>query len=112
MHSNNAAELSGLIMAITQAKTIGLTDLCIYTDSTNNCLHRWAQYNFLDEDGLPRPNLTLWKKLNTVCENINLDLRWVKAHNKNKYNNMADELAKQGAEMCRVLVPTTSRQRL
>ena len=79
MHSNNAAELSGLIMAITQAKTIGLTDLCVYTDSkyimetTNNSLNRWAQFDFLNDDGLPRPNSGLWRKLNNVRKNINLD---------------------------------------
>ena len=32
-HSNNAAEISGVIMAIAQAKTMKLTQLCVYTDS-------------------------------------------------------------------------------
>ena len=67
-HSNNAAEICGLIMVIIQAKTIGLTKLCVYTDSqyvmntTNNNLKRWAQYNFLDDNCLPRPNLKIMEK--------------------------------------------------
>ena len=117
-HTNNAAEICGLIMVIIQAKTIGLKKLCVYTDSryvmetTNKSLNRWAQYNFLDNDGLPRPNLTLWKKLHNILQNFELELRWVKAHNKNKYNEEVDKLAKKGAEMCRVAIATTARQRI
>ena len=73
--------------------------------------HR-AQYNFLDNDGLPRPNLTLWKKLHNIMQNFELELRWVKAHNKNKFNKEVDKLAKKGAEMCRVAIATTARQRV
>ena len=117
MHIINEAELSGLIMAITQAKTIGLTDLCVYTDSkyvmetTNNSLNRWAQFDFLDDDGLPRPNLNLWKKLYKELANFDLDLRWVKAHNKDIYNTAVDKLAKEGAEKCRLALATNIQQR-
>ena len=60
---------------------------------------------------LPRPNLTLWKKLHNVMQNLELELRWVKAHNKNKFNEEVDKLAKEGAEKCRVSIATTARQR-
>ena len=104
-------------MAIAQAKTMKLTQLCVYTDSkyvkdtTNNNLQRWNQFNFLDDDGLPRPNMNLWKKLSNELNNFNLDLRWVKAHNKNQYNEAVDKLAKEGAEKCRISLATTIRQR-
>ena len=45
-------------------------------------------------------------------QNLELELRWVKAHNKNKYNEEVDKLAKEGAEMCRIAIATTARQRL
>ena len=50
-HSNNAAEICGVMMAIVQAKSINLTKLCIYTDSkhvmdtVNNNLQRWNQFD-------------------------------------------------------------------
>ena len=67
-HSNNAAEICGVMMAIIQAKSINLTKLCIYTDSkhvmdtVDNNLQRWNQFDFMDDDRLPRPNLNLLKK--------------------------------------------------
>ena len=48
----------------------------------------------------------------TTQRNAKLELRWVKAHNKNKYNEEVERLAKEGAEKCRVSIATTARQRL
>ena len=45
-------------------------------------------------------------------QNLKIELRWVKAHNKNKFNEEVDRLAKEGAEKCRVSIATTARQRL
>ena len=116
-HSNNAAEICGVMMAIVQAKAVDIHKLCIYTDSkyvmdtVNNNLQRWSQFDFMDDDGLQRPNLDLWKKLHKELANFDLDLRWVKAYNKNTYNTAVDKLAKEGAEKCRLALATTIRQR-
>ena len=48
---------------------------------------------------------------NKELANFDLDLRLVKAHNKDTYNTAVDKLAKEGAEKCRVALATTICQR-
>ena len=47
-------------------------------------------------------NQDLWRELDRINTRFNVEWRWVKAHQDSlsedsKYNNMADELARQGA---------------
>lgn len=119
-HSNNAAEIAAVLMAIMQAKSIGLNQLCVHTDSRyvkdviDNKLDLWNQFNFMDNDGFPRPNTPLWRRLHKEMtrDNFQLETVWVKAHNKHKLNDKADHLAKLGAERCRKQLAETARQRI
>ena len=116
-HSNNAAEIAGVLMAIIQAKSLNIDKLCIVTDSRyvkgviDNSLKLWHQYNYIDNDGITRPNATLWERLHNEMNDIQVDMKWVKAHNRNELNELADKLAKQGANDCRVQMATSARQR-
>jgi ribonuclease HI len=47
---------------------------------------------------LPVKNEDLWKRLCTALDAGKVTLRWVKGHNGTRFNDMADDLAKAGAQ--------------
>lgn len=98
--TNNRMELTAVIKAleyanknITKEKTI-----TIYSDSQyvvkgiTEWIHSWKETAY---KGGKMPNIDLWKKLDTL--NIHagkIKWKWVKAHNGDKYNEIADKLSK------------------
>lgn len=92
--TNNKMELMGAIQGL---KSITNTEVKvkIYTDSTyvqkgmTEWIENWKRKNFKDVK-----NVELWKELDDLNSKLNIEWHWVKAHAGNKYNEMADALAK------------------
>lgn len=106
--TNNRMELTAVIKALEELKT-DKVPLAIHSDSAYvlNCFkskwyENWRKNNWLNARKQPVENRDLWERLLDLAENkIGLDkIQWVKVkgHSGDKYNDIADALAKKGAE--------------
>ncbi|WP_323732836.1 ribonuclease HI [Candidatus Bandiella euplotis] len=92
--TNNKMELTAAIKALERVKE---TDVDIFTDSTylqqgiTVWIKSWKLNNW--KNGKIK-NVELWEELDKLNSALNVKWHWVKAHNGNKYNEMADRLAK------------------
>jgi len=70
-------------------------------DNFFKAMYIWPSKRWLGANGMPVENLNLWKRLRKEVNKcpIKVNIEWVKAHKSNKYNQAADKLAKQSAEM-------------
>ena len=92
--TNNKMEL---MAAIEGLKAITRKDIKIklYTDSTyvqkgmSEWLFSWKQKQFKDVK-----NVEMWKELDALSSELLIEWHWVKAHAGNKYNEIADSLAR------------------
>ena len=93
--TNNRMELTAIIEAIEFIPFFPLEndEFIIYTDSlwAKNCaLGEWKR----------KANLDLWNRYDNATRNISvpITIKWVKAHNGNKFNEAVDSLARQTAQ--------------
>ena len=103
--TNNRMELMAAIQGIAKQK-IG-SKIILYTDSKyvkdgiSVWVINWKKNNWLTSAKKPVKNKDLWEKLDALCESYQVAWNWVRAHQEDlsdetMYNNMADELAKDG----------------
>lgn len=99
--TNNRMELTAAIEAL---KSIGKpAAIQLYTDS--QYLHRgitewlpnWIKRNWRSTSGQVA-NQDLWKELVALQDKHKIQWRWTKAHVGTKYNEMADQLARQAMQ--------------
>lgn len=86
--TNNRMELLAIIKGI---EFVCENNIIIYSDSklSINCSKRiWKR----------KKNLDLWKLYDKVSQNKDIKFIWVKGHNGDKYNVMADKIAKEEAK--------------
>lgn len=100
--TNNIAELYAVKKAIEYALDNQLKDIIIYSDSkyTIGCLTQWWQQwkknGWTKKGGIK--NLDLIRViLDQIGRFDSFEMKWVKAHNGNKYNERADVLASNAA---------------
>ncbi|WP_278395969.1 DNA polymerase III subunit epsilon [Acinetobacter venetianus] len=95
--TNNRMELTAAIEGVSFCPTDA--HLIIWTDSNyvkqgiTEWIHGWKKKNWKDVK-----NPDLWQKLDAVCANRNIEWNWIKGHAGHAGNEMADQLANQGAE--------------
>lgn len=96
--TNNKMELTAFIEAI-KSTHLEEPQIELYSDSKylidgiNSWLPNWKKRGWKTADKKPIKNLELWQEIDKLTQNINLKLIWVKGHNENKYNEMADKIA-------------------
>lgn len=94
--TNNRMELTAAINALKLVKSD--LNIKIYTDSTylkngiTDWINKWKLNNW--NKGKIK-NVDLWKDLDFICATKTIYWHWVKAHNGNEYNELADKLAKE-----------------
>lgn len=90
--TNQRMEVMAAIVAL--ESIIHPTEVCIYSDSAylvNTMSLGWKR----------KANLDLWERLDkAVSKHKKVEFSWVKGHNCNELNNLADKLAQQA---CRLL---------
>ncbi len=95
--TNNRMELIATINVI---KLIDpKTKINLYTDSNyvkngiTVWIHNWIKNNWKNAQKKEVANKDLWLKLYDLNNTYKINWNWVKAHENNKYNNLADEFA-------------------
>jgi ribonuclease HI len=100
--TNNQMELMGPIQALKYLHRNDIEKAEIITDSQyvqkgiTNWIHGWKRNGWKSSSGSAVLNKELWVKLHALGHGLELDWTWVRGHNGNEFNELADKLAKQG----------------
>ena len=95
--TNNRMELMGGIMAL-EALNPGIpitlsSDSRYMVDAVNKgWVHAWRRRGWKKANGQPALNVDLWRRLLTQLEAKNVELRWVKGHAGDTWNERCDQL--------------------
>ncbi len=101
--TNNRMELTAVIEALKTVKKS--SNIVVYTDSTyvkdgiTSWLAKWKQNNWQTSKKSPVKNIDLWQELDLQSKDHQINWQWVKAHNGNHYNEIADQLARKSAQV-------------
>ncbi|WP_174559492.1 DNA polymerase III subunit epsilon [Acinetobacter bouvetii] len=95
--TNNRMELTAAIEGIkfcpSDAKLIIWTDSNYVKQGITEWIHGWKKKNWKDVK-----NPDLWKLLDATCQGREIEWNWIKGHAGHPGNEMADQLANQGAD--------------
>ena len=98
--TNNQMEIRAVIEALKTIKKPA--EIIIYTDSKyvmdgiTKWINGWKKNGWRTADRKPVKNSELWQELDQEVNRHNIEWRWVKGHSGDKYNDIADELARNG----------------
>ena len=107
--TNNRMEMMAAIKAIEAVNATYTGEIILWTDSTyvmkgiTEWIHGWKKKNWIKSDKKPVVNTDLWKVLDNLNSQKNIQWNWVKGHAGVEGNERADELARQGLEEIRFL---------
>lgn len=99
--TNNRMELTATIKALAlcqnshEAITL-LTDSIYVKNGISQWLANWKKNHWKKSDGKPVLNVDLWQQLDALNQKLNIHWQWVKGHNGDIGNEIADKLANQG----------------
>ena len=105
--TNNRMEMTAAIKAIEAINETYTGEIILWTDSTyvmkgiTEWIHGWKKKNWIKSDKKPVINTDLWKVLDILNSQKNIQWNWVKGHAGVEGNERADELARQGLEEIR-----------
>ncbi|CAO5676429.1 MAG: Ribonuclease HI [Holosporales bacterium] len=101
--TNNRMEMLAVIEALSAVqKLTSLKKVTLYTDSRyvmdgiTSWIAGWKKNNWLTSAKKPVKNQELWVQLDALTQALEIEWHWVKGHNGNKYNEMADTYARKG----------------
>lgn len=106
--TNNRMELTAPIEALKLLKK--RCEVNIYTDSNylregiTKWINNWKQNNWRTKNKAPIKNIELWQSLEYEALKHNITWHWVRAHNGNKWNEIADQLAVKGRNEAQLLL--------
>lgn len=96
--TNNRMELLAAIVAL--EKTTGtvkiITDSQYVQKGITNWLAGWKNRGWKKSDNKAPENLELWQRLDTLTQGRTIEWAWIKGHNGDEGNEMADKLANRG----------------
>lgn len=105
--TNNRMEMTAAIKAIEAINETYTGEIILWTDSTyvmkgiTEWIHGWKKKNWIKSDKKSVINTDLWKVLDNLNSQKNIQWNWVKGHAGVEGNERADELARQGLEEIR-----------
>jgi ribonuclease HI len=96
--TNNRMELKAVIMSYDIIPDN--SECIIYTDSSYvvNGINKWI-YSWKKNNWKGVKNRDLWEELDKIQSNKNVKICWIKGHSNNKWNELADKLAKQALKL-------------
>ena len=95
--TNNRMELIAVISALKYVKKENIelfTDSKYTKDGIEKWILNWKKNGWKTANKQDVKNMDLWQNLDKLNQKKNVQWNWVKGHSDNKYNNMADELAR------------------
>lgn len=101
--TNNRMELLAVIEALTALKRP--CEIILHTDSQyvqkgiTEWIHGWKARAWKTADKKPVKNADLWRRLDAVAAQHDIDWRWVKGHAGHPGNERADALANKGVAL-------------
>lgn len=104
--TNNRMEMKAVIEALKAVKK-SESGITIYTDSKyvmdgiTKWIFSWKNNGWKSANKKPIKNDELWRELDESCANHVIKWVWVKGHDGNHFNEMADKLARKAAESAR-----------
>ena len=100
--TNNRMELLAVIRALQALKrrsTVQLhTDSKYVQQGISTWIHGWKKNGWRTSDKKPVKNDDLWKQLDELAQQHDIEWLWVKGHAGHNGNEKADELANRGVE--------------
>ncbi|GED96163.1 ribonuclease H [Gordonia crocea] len=103
--TNNQMELTGAIealAALTKPSTVVLyTDSSYVRNGITKWVAGWQRNGWRTADKKPVKNVELWQRLVDEESRHSVTWKWVKGHNGDHYNEIADELATSAAKSLR-----------
>ncbi|QOD38206.1 ribonuclease HI [Candidatus Wolbachia massiliensis] len=97
--TNNKMELTAVINALKALKfscNVSLyTDSLYVRDGITEWINKWKINGWKTGNKKSVKNVELWKELDNVASQHEINWKWVKAHNGDKHNEEADSLAKK-----------------
>jgi ribonuclease HI len=100
--TNNRMELTAAIKALnalrSRSNVILYTDSKYVMDGINEWMPNWKKRGWKTAARKPVKNKDLWQALDEAVERHDIDWRWVRGHDGNPGNEMADELANRGID--------------
>jgi len=101
--TNNRMELTAAIKALEAIKSSNIA-IDLYTDSKyvmtgiNQWIVKWKSSGWKTANKKAVKNLDLWRTLDKLNQDHNVEWHWVKGHSGDEGNDMADELANQAMD--------------
>jgi ribonuclease HI len=104
--TNNAMEITAVIIALEKCLALGRLEATIHTDSMyvkngiESWVQNWERNGWKTASGGAVRNRAIWVRLRELTQRMaNLRWRWVKGHSGDPGNEKADTLARQTAEL-------------
>jgi len=95
--TNNRMELQATIEALKiipkKTKIDLITDSQYVKNGITQWIHGWKRNNWKTSKGTDVLNQDLWMSLDELCQGWPIQWKWVKGHESNEGNNMADKIA-------------------
>ena len=101
--TNKRMELTAAMEGIKSARTrypdrplVVISDSQYVVKGISEWVFGWRNNGWINSQGQPVKNRDLWVELFALCRAGNISFQWVKGHNGNELNELADELAGMG----------------
>lgn len=94
--TNNRMEMIGVIEALRyiHENDLQLHDFKLYTDSN-------LIVQTINKGWKRKANLDLWEEMDKLNEELSVEFIWIRGHNKNKWNEKCDSIARREATSIR-----------
>lgn len=105
--TNNIAELTAVIEALSSLKSTCIVDL--YSDSMyviNGCtnwLNTWRKNGYRNARNKPIDNMELWKQLDGLLSKHSIKFNYVKGHSGNTLNDLVDQYASNACDQVSIV---------
>jgi ribonuclease HI len=101
--TNNRMEMLAAIHALENlkrsCKVILTTDSVYVKDGITKWIHNWKKRGWRKADKKAVKNSDLWKRLDAICIQHDVEWRWVKGHSGHRENEIVDQLAQEAVQL-------------
>lgn len=100
--TNNRMELTAAIKGLDSlkrhCKVMLMTDSSYVKNGITEWIKNWKASGWKNSNKKPVKNIDLWKQLDELSGQHEIEWKWIKGHSGHKYNEIADDLANRGVD--------------